>query len=347
MHRNYGIIRLAGKPVIALPPGSRRTRLAGASRIQGYTRKRALFKHALRGATATGLDRFFAESTPSPLATSANFDLEAWLRQINRDLEIEASAATVIWPWPPGSGRGRLYVHILDHSERPVAFSKISLTEECEECLRAEARMLRMFEGTDLRCTKVPAVLSNGSFQGRYHLTVEPVPVTAQSVKVTMRDYPGRVVSEIAGTATIVRVDELSGSPWWERFLRRAEDAPGFMNDIATNLGDYGVALCRVHGDFEPKNLVQDGRLLWVLDWERGDLSGPRLADPLGYYVSVHARDCRRRPATVLSEILRREGAEGATQRRLEVGMALAFLHGYGSVEATRLLRCWRPLLKG
>ena len=345
--RSYGIVRMAGKPVIALPFGSRRIRLAGASRIQGFTPKRAFFRRMLRLAVATGLDRLIVEPASSPLALSPDFDFEAWLHQMASDLAIEMPAATVIWPWPPGSDRGRVYVHMLDRSGHPVAFSKLSLDEENDECLRAEARMLQAFDVAAFRYTKVPSLLSTSTFQGRYHLTVEPVPVTAQSVKVSQRNYPTRVVTEFAGPARTVGVDELSALHWWKRFLGRAGDVPAFVDDVATNLGDHGVSLCRVHGDFEPKNLVRNGHLVWVLDWERGDLSGPRLTDPIGYYISVRSRECRRQPGDVLSEILRREGAQRSHRRRLEIGMALAFLHGAGSVEATGLLRCWRPLVKG
>ena len=346
-NRKYGIVRLAGNPVIALPSVSRRERLAGVSRIQGFTLKRALFRHTLRAAVATGLDRLISDPSSNPLATSCGFDFASWLEQESRDLGIETLSATVLWPWPPGSGRRRIYIHLLNPSGCPVAFSKIALDADNSESLLTEQRMLEAFGRCAFRHVRIPRVLSSGLSRGLHYLTIEAVPTTARPARVSLKDYPAEVVTELAGDTTTVSMEKLSSLTWWRRFLDRSTEVPEFLDDIAKNFDGYGVALCRVHGDFEPKNLVKDGSDIWVLDWEQADLSGPRLTDPIRYYILVRSRECKRRPATVLSELLHREGADEATRYRLDVGMALAFLHGAGSADATRLLRYWRPLKGG
>jgi hypothetical protein len=340
--KDYYVMRLMGNPLIALPYGSQRVRLAGVSRIQGFTPKRAVFKNALRVAVATGLDRLIGEPTDSPLAAYQDFDFTEWLRRANGEFEPENSVATVIWPWPPGRYRGRIYVHVLDDSGYPVAFSKLALDNASNEKLLAEEQMLKMLGQAAFRYTRIPRILSSGSFQGHRYLSVEPLPITTRPVKVALESYPAEVVAEIAGDTTMVGIGELSSMTWWNSFLKRAEEVPEFLEDVMTGSDGHGVRLCRVHGDFEPKNLVKDGRATWVLDWEDGDLHGPWLTDPIRYYTLVCARECRRRPARVLSDILRLRGSDRSSRLRLDVGMALAFLHGVGSAEATQLLRNWR-----
>jgi hypothetical protein len=340
-HEGYGIVRLSGKPVIALPSASRRVRLAGASRIQGFTPKRALFRRVLRAAVVVGLDRLIAEPASSPLPASVGFDFRSWLEKASHEIGAEGASATVIWPWPPGIPRARLYVHLLASSGHPLAFSKLAFDEANSGCILAEEKMLRSLEEDTFKRMKVPKVLSSGAYQGCRYLTVEAVPVTARPARFSLSAYPAEVVTEIAGSTTTVDMKRLSSLAWWNRFLERSADVPEFLDDL-TSLGDLGVRLCRVHGDFEPKNLVEDGHVFWVLDWEQGDPSGPWLTDPVRYHVLIRWRECKRRPATVLSEVLRDQGADRSPQIRLDVGLALTFLHGAGFAEATQLLHHWR-----
>jgi hypothetical protein len=346
MFENYSIIRLAGHPIIALPPGTRRMRAAGASQILGFTMKRAIFRNALRAAAVTGLDRLISESSADPMGSGSNFDFTVWLRQTSRDIATEVSAAAVIWPWPPGSYRGRIYVHMLGHSGHPVAFSKISLDKVNDDCLIAEARMLKSFEGATLKGVKVPALLSIGSCGEHRHLTVGAIPNTVRPVKNSLHSYPASAVAEFSGSVKTVDVGELSTLNWWKLLLDQTDHIPGFVEDMMAGVENYGIDVCRVHGDFGPKNLMMEGSFLWVFDWERGSLTGPRLTDRVGYYTSVCFRDCQRRPLASLHKLLRRRDKKEYTRHRLEVGMALGFLHSVGSAEATQLLRCWPNVTK-
>ena len=334
--QNYTIVSVGGAPAIALPSGPRRVRLAGVARIHGFTRKRALFRHALRAMVATGVDRFAARSSHNPLGEAADFDFGAWLRQISRELGLEDAFATVIWPWPPGFYRGRLYVHLLNRSGSPLAFCKVALDEEQGEALDAEVRMLEDVGAQELRCIKVPAVLSSNSSQRRRYLALEALPRSAVPAGSFLRDFPAEAVQEIGGAPRKAGPDEILGSTWWGRFVDRVRPAPGFAREIESGVAERGATLCRVHGDFEPKNLMKEGSVLWVLDWERGDLAGPVLTDKVGYFVSKRLRESIEWPGAVLTEMLGREGFP-----RLDAGLALAFLAGAGSGEAASLVGGW------
>lgn len=334
--RHYGIVSLGGAPTIALPPGPKSVRLAGAARIHGFTAKRAFFRRALRAIVATGLDRFAARSSESPLGEFADFDFGTWLRQVSRELGLGEVFATVIWPWPPGFYRGRLYVHLLNRSGLPLAFCKIALDPEQGEALNTEVGILEDIGTQELRHTRVPAVLSSNSSQGRRYLALEALPPSVVPAGNSLRDFPAEAVQEISGVLRKAGPDEVLGSPWWGRFLDRVRPAPSFTREMESRVVKHGAALCRVHGDFEPKNLMKEASLLWVLDWERGDLAGPRLTDRVGYFVSMRLRESIDRPSAVLSEMLRNEKFP-----RLDVGLALAFLAGVGSREATSLVGSW------
>lgn len=320
-------------------------RLAAASRIQGFTLKRALFRNMLRLAIALRLDWLITNPLPKSIALSPEFDIRTWLHHVSCDLDNEQLTATVIWPWPPGSDRGRVYVHLLNSSGKAVAFAKVSLNEANDEHLRTEAQMLSTFRANPLKSAKVPSPLSTGLFQGRYYIIIEPVPETARPVKVSMETYPTRVIEEISDANTTMSVENLSELPWWNRFLEQ-EDIPDFINDLTTQLTISLPSLCRVHGDFEPKNLVEDEKTIWVLDWEQSTVVGPWLADPLRYYLLVNSRKCKHSPLETLSEILHYRRADKSSRARLDVGLALAFLHAAGSAEATLLLRHWQPSSK-
>ena len=343
----YQIFRLAGHPVIAFSSGPRRVRLAGASRIQGYTLKRAMLRHLLRAAVASGLDRLIIEHAPDPLGPSSDFNFALWLRQATRELGAEGLTATVIWPLPLGNTRSRLYVHLLDHSGQPIAFAKISFDEAENEGLHTEARMLKTLSKATLQHFKVPTPFFAGFSQGHYYLMVEAAPTTARPIGNSLRYYPARAVAEIASTPTMVGSEAIFAMPWWNRFLKRYAGIPRFIDEVITSLKHRSATLCRIQGDFAAHNLMRDGRTLWIVDWEQGTEAGPQLTDPLRYYLATRKRDCYRRPAAVLNDILHREVTEESSQRRLDVGMALAYLHGARISEATQLLRSWHSSVRG
>lgn len=331
----YSILRMRGNPVIALPEGTRRLRLGSVSRIQGFTPKRALFRFALRCAVLSGVDQLPWFRAADPLS-GTGFDLGRWSDETFSDARDTALA--VIWPWPPGSYRGRVYVHAMDRrSGEPLAFSKISLREDQDERLRTEAATLGSLQGSVGSAAKVPELITVGTSQGRVFLTVTQVPETARPARLDMA-FPHAIAASIAGASRTMPAEEALRSHWWSRFLRHGGGVyADFLAEATAHLRVHGLTVCRAHGDFSVKNLLVDGDTLWIVDWEDSDAAAPHLTDWVAFHVESGRAEGLRNPAGALQKLI----ATAAGGRRVDVGLALAYLQQAGSGDAARLLAQW------
>lgn len=61
--------------------------------------------------------------------------------------------------------------------------------------------------------------------------------------------------------------------PFYRATARAHPDLAGVIGDLADSLAAGPV--CLVHGDFSPKNVLTDGRAVWVLDWEVAHFGDP------------------------------------------------------------------------
>lgn len=336
----FTVIRLRGNPIIALPKGTRRVRLACVSRIQGFTIKRALFRHALRLITALGLERIISSAETNPLDGSVSVDFGRIFEAIATGPGPTPHALVLIWPWPPGTYRGRVYVHSIDDVGNPVSFSKISL-DETQDCrLLNEARVLNSLTACPWSTARIPKVLALGRRE-RVSLTLEAVPGNAHPIGSRV-PYPESAVAEFAGPLRIVSHEALLHSPWWAGFLQNMHERHRpFALEMTSYVQQYGLRVCRVHGDFSAKNLLTDGEVLWILDWEDANEEAPHLTDWVAFFAASKSRRIVTRTSGVLSELLA-NGANGSEgQHRMDVGMALAYLHQTGSRDATRVLDQW------
>lgn len=338
----YRVICFRGSPAVAIPQASRRLRLAAVDRIHGFTPKRLAFRTALRAAIRLGLDRPLGRAVVDPIRHAAGLDFSVWLEDHARSLGVDLATAAVIWPWPPGVDRGRVYVHLLDAAGRPLAFCKLVTWASEDAALQTEERMLASFEATPTHTARIPAVLDSGFLStGRRYLTVEPLPARARPVPMSLANYPAQAVAEIAADRVWVeRTSVLESLEWWSEALAAASLGPRFVNRLVSGLDRHGVRLCRVHGDFESKNLLREGSRLWVVDWECASLSGPRLVDPVRYFLSVHRRGLRRDPDRVLDDLLSWQAAQDPVNR-IDVALALAYLAGAQCMDADRVIGRW------
>ncbi len=329
---SYRIYRVAGQPIFAAPLSPRGLRRAGVSRFQPATPRRAAFRSLMNLSMLARADWLLGTMTDDPVGR-AGFSLDEWMEEVRRTLG-ERSASAVVF-WPPQRERGRLYVHLFDAGLKPIAFAKVAFDEHNAACLRREAETLCELERLGLQSCHVPRVMATGEHGSACHLVLEPIPVSACPLEAAA-PFPSRCVAEFAGPPRHVGPEGLGELSWWSEHERRSGGA--FDEELRGFLAQ-GAAVCRAHGDLGPSNIVRDGEVLWIFDWEESRPDGPVLADEVMFTLGMDLqaiRDPRRGLELVRERFLRRSAG-----RRADVMLALAFRRALGMADAARIIECW------
>lgn len=108
-----------------------------------------------------------------------------------------------------------------------------------------------------------------------------------------------------------------------------------------TSLLHSGIDVCRVHGDLSRHNILREGRVLWIYDWEESVHDAPARTDLVGFALSLRQSAVRANPALWSSLVRRRFLENGQVADRAEIMMALAFRHAAGIDDATLVIRNW------
>jgi len=333
----YSVIRLGGRPILALTAGSKRWRWFGIGRYQPSTLKRRLFQWAIRLAIVTGLDVCLFPPRPISWNMPTSDSVADLLDHLLGLVGCPQTKAVMVWP--PEVSRERLYIHLLRQDMFPLAFAKLSFDEFNDERLSVETRALRALQELKPRQCRVPAVLDAGLFRSRQYLVVEAVPTDARPVKISYASFPTASVQEYSGKMEVVSSDTLCRFAWWRRYEGAIALNTQFARDVETARRSP-TRVCRVHGDLGPANILRSSTGLWIVDWEESCEQAPLLTDFVSYYLGINSRRIIKNPIRGLRDFATRFLC-GTKEDRHAAVMALAFLHGTGFGAANHLIGAW------
>jgi len=335
---DYRIMRFGGRPVLAVPALSFRSKLAGLSRYQPISWKRTWFRRAALLAISLRLDGLLGPRRPTPFATDEDFGFLSWLERARIMLNAPDALAAVIWP--PEIHRKRLYVHLMNGSGVPIAFCKLALDAASGMSLADEIETLVSLGKLGLRAARVPRVLLHEEFAGRRYVAYEPLPSQTESVDLPWDDLAG-VAKEFSGESRRIGAEALAQQDWWRRFRAQRDAFPKDFLDALEVAARRGVAVCRIHGDFTPANMFRADGVIWLCDWEFSSESGPRKADEIAYRLAQRHAFGLSHPDEALGELLHPPGSKDKREDTDEIAMALAFLAGRGDGVAKALAAQW------
>lgn len=345
----YRVVSFGGQPVIALPETSRRARLAGLARFQPSTWRRAIFRHGLRMAVGTGLDRFLARRTADPINEADNARLTEAIQHLERTLGQSHLVPTIVWP--PQPDRGRVYVHLMREDGSPCAFAKIGLDAANVAKMRVEVTALRRFEMTRPHGFRAPCVLEFEHTADFALAAFEPVPTTAHPGAQDFSSFPSEAVAEYSQPVERVDLrDETQAPIWWRRFRSTARpEQAAFRAELDQLLDADPVApLTFAHGDLGPGNILITGRQEtppWIIDWEESDPLAPIRTDPVGFALGVTIRALAADPVRAGQSFVERHLAprDDRTGRRDDL-LALAFRTARGFEDVRVLVDRWESI---
>ncbi|MBL4697690.1 MAG: hypothetical protein JKX70_02540 [Phycisphaerales bacterium] len=341
-HPDYRVFRMSAHPVFAVPANSRGARLAGISRYQPISPKRAIYRSVMRMATQTGLDRFLSTRVQNPIVNYPDFGFAAWLESIESKLNAGNLSAAIFWP--PQIDRGRVYVHLLDTQHQPIAFAKISFNDSNDASLEKEANTLQALTASDLNSFKVPSVLDYQPASPNQHavLVTQSIPTDARPLAATLDSYPQECVREIAAESTPVSTQGIESCSWWPSYLNRRDTLdPCFVRELEQANTDK-TQLCRSHGDFGIANMVQTPNSdLWIFDWEECCQDAPILADEISYFLGVHRPNTLPECESLFERFRAQFLDEKNPQRRIDIMLALAFRSTVNAPKADLIISRW------
>ena len=296
-----------------------------------------MFRQAVQSTQIVGVDRWFWRLRTSPLDPSREFDFNEWLSGLRSKLGVAEFYAAVVWP--AHKNRARLYVHLLKTDGEPLAFAKIALDRHNDREIAAEARALVDIASLGLTRCRVPRVLKHGQWNGRTFLVSQPLPDRIRSVEHYSDSYPTQVVAELSGRETVLTETQLRELEWWQR-LELDDSCHAFRSELDQVIQN-GLAVCRVHGDLGPGNLVTAGDELWLFDWEQSDHRGPRVTDPVNFYLALRQAHILSDPRRGATDFRRHFFGSDGPYTYEDVVAALAFLHQAGVQAARAIVSQW------
>jgi len=340
MPNSYHVIKYKDRPIIALPAVSNRRLIKTAiRRYQPDTPKRAMLHYCLEGTVGLGLDVFLPRVSNSRLQNILKFNLDGWLEQISRSLGTDSIKPMLVWP--PEAGRGRIYVHLLRHDGSILAFAKVSLTEDSNKHLLTETETLRLLAKLGHRKYRAPAVLTEGTFNGRRYLIAEAIPAHARPFRANHESFPLEAVREYAGPIKFSMGEEIQNRSWWQQFCAAADSHIAFYKEARNAMKEAKIKICRVHGDMGPSNMIRSDNELWIVDWEQSCPDGPYLTDVVSFYLGSNRRRVLKNTYWELQNLFEMLVTSPHRGTRADILMALAFLHGAGFKLATMIIDVW------
>ena len=336
--QRYRVVRLRGRPIMAIPAGTRALRRAAVSKYQPYSTKRSVLQKFVKAVVMLGVDRALMGSAMSGVdIVDPSFD--GWLREMRVALKEADAIAMIVWP--PQLERRRVYVHLLRPSGAPLAFCKIALGPFEHENFRAEIDSLTAVHDLCLRHARIPTVIGSGSFADLEYVVYEPFPDGTVPYVGDWSELSSAVL-EYSGPYRSLTGDEIKRLNWWERFERQRNRCNAAFQEQLDKTLTNAVRVGRVQGDLIPANLFSHAGKLWVCDWEFSSPTGPYRTDELCYRLSSHHALSISKPRRVATMILREMKGDGFNVG--EFLQALAFLVGREFLPAVSLAQNWEFL---
>lgn len=318
-----------------VPESSFAIRKAALAHYPKHTTKRRMLRFAVDWGFRCGILSWVCPARPFSLEGMTTSRFEDWISHLAKVLGQAVIHPLIAWPGDPD--RGRLYLYLLDGGGKMVAFAKLALDENNGKSIRNEATVLQQFQKRKPRTFQVPDLLAAGDWDGAQYLVSARVPAQAMAVDWDHELVPNEIVAEIGDGRRWREADHPPS--WWFSILDACRNFPEF-NSAVRKAGKKGWELCRVHGDLNRTNVLRDGEVLWIIDWEQSLAEGPGRADEVCLTIDRWWNQNKGNPG----QVERRECQEtlfADKQDPAGVVVALAFLHSLHFFPATALIREW------
>ena len=291
---SYVVLSAEGRPRWVLPLAGRRVLRSALAVYTPVTLRGLAAWHGVRAVVSCGFGRLLPGRRLS--ARPPLMDSVSPLIGIERGHVAAASSFD--------GERGVLCV--IDDSGRIRAFVKLAWSDQHEESLRRESDTLERLKGMP-PTVRLPRVIFSGELEGFATLVITPVrgrprlrpgglgEQLVQASSTIFRFGAGR--RPLAAALPLIQTED----PEWSRLL-------GETRDAIEPWAERSVPVGLVHGDFAPWNLLEAGRSVGVVDWEKARFDGLPFWDLWHYVVQTAALTRRPRSTKALHRAIRGEG---------------------------------------
>jgi len=147
------------------------------------------------------------------------------------------------------------------------------------------------------------------------------------------------ILPELSGPIRTMSHHDAQQQDWWRRYLARIDQNSSFHRELQRLLKDP-LAVCRIHGDLSPHNMMVAGDQVWLFDWEEYSDSAPCRTDEIRFELALRMKQILTNPRQHARAFTEQYG-QNRDLRWRDAMLALAFLHGARVVEATALIEHW------
>jgi hypothetical protein len=333
------VFQYRGRDILAVPKESKAACLEGVKKYQPFSQKRQLYRLWMSALIRIGGWRLAAVTRAGPVKNDYGFDFKTWQLELARKLNRPIAHAIVTWP--SEASRSRLYVHLLDEKLRAFAFVKLAFSSGDNQKLDAEAKTLRALNALEIQEVRVPKLMCYGRFGDVRHLVMEPLPAHVKPPKLTQDWDSSALFAEYCGPMTRLSGAEIMNLRWWSDYTNAVGIEHRSFHAELIRLLPLGAEVCRVHGDLGLANMVTDGKCTWIFDWESSDFSAPALSDSIGFFMSFTVGKSHRDPTSHMAKFRARFLRDISREHRAAVMLAVAFRHGRGIPDASRIMQSW------
>jgi len=331
------IFRYGQRKVLALPAHPYSLHRLGLARYQAHTSRRRAYQLLLSSTLSLGMRRLFSSSIPITDTTVTEIDYEQWMDMLQKPLNRTNLQAVLMWPTQ--TSRHRLYLHVYDERLEPCAFVKLSTRIEEKPKIEAGFNALVELAAFPFQRFCLAKPLGLGVFNGSTYSIQQPLPANVRPFNWRQDADVSPLARDLCRERKRLDAAEFTKLSWWNNYAGKLpEDCERFHRSLTARLAG-GAEVGRVHGDFGPANMVQEGSHIWLFDWEATHPQGPVLADVVGYFLSFSVGKVMRSPGVHLRKFAKRFLADGDPQRRLDVMLALAYRHACGLPDAEVYMR--------
>ena len=175
-----------------------------------------------------------------------------------------------------------------------IGYVKVGWNEVTNNLVKNEARTLRCLADVSSRSFTVPAVLYEGSWEGRYFCVQSPPQERTVPAPRELTPQYFAVQRELAAFHT--RSLSLTASTFWEKLSQQIEivQNPYYRHVLEQGaervqewFGERPLPFHICHGDFAPWNIKLVNGRLFLFDWEYSTLEAPPGYDLLHFAVQT------------------------------------------------------------
>lgn len=323
---------------MALPVSSKNLQLKAIGLYRSDTLKKLIFHMGIHVLINLGLSPLIFESLEDT-AFKNRHQVDEWLPSMR--LFFGCSDLKMFIVWPSESNKKRVYLHFMTREGETLGFAKVALSAEENENIQNESNTLNSFNTKGLTNFKVPKLLRDDWFGEHRYILLEPVPKEARPVRVFSEKVHMKAIHEFSRMQRAVLKQDLESCSWVRKYQSALQVNQHFTDDIFRMCQNQGIRTCRIHGDFGPSNVLTTKTVTWIIDWEESCVDGPCLTDIVSYILASRRKMVLRNPHKGLRFLISEMRKLPLDATKVDIAMALAFLHGSRFTLATKIIESW------